>query len=80
MRSPIRWGEAFLRLLSVVEGTADPSTARRDRSASLRTTKGGAEFPLGIGCRDPRSQKRHLVQPSVVVDAALAEMPPVNFL
>ena len=28
MRSPIRYGEAFLRLLPVVEGTADPSTAR----------------------------------------------------
>src|ERR1700688_659248 len=49
--------------------TADPSTARRDRSASLGMTKEGLEFPVGIACWDPRSQKRDLGHPSIEADA-----------
>jgi hypothetical protein len=48
-----------------VRGTADPSTARRDRSASLLMTKGRVGVSVGIGLRDPRSQKRDLGHPSI---------------
>ena len=44
-------------------GTADPSAARL-------MTKGRVAFPLGIGCTDPRSQKRDLGHPSIVTGAA----------
>jgi hypothetical protein len=48
-----------------VRETADPSTARRDRSASLLMTKGMVSVSSGNGLRDPRSQKRDLGHPSV---------------
>jgi hypothetical protein len=37
-----------------------------------RDDKGKVGFPVGIGCTDPRSQKRDLGHPSIVADAALA--------
>jgi hypothetical protein len=43
-------------------------------------TKGGAEFPIGIGCRDPRSQRRDPGHPSIVADAAPVELTRANFL
>jgi hypothetical protein len=36
---------------------------------TLGMTKGRVEFPVGIGCKDPRSQKRDLGHPSRVHDA-----------
>jgi hypothetical protein len=36
----------------------------------MLTTQGRAGFPSGIGCTDPRSQKRDLGHPSIVFNAA----------
>jgi hypothetical protein len=33
-------------------------------------TKGGVEFPVGIGCGDPKSQKLDLGHPSTITDDA----------
>jgi hypothetical protein len=43
------------------EGSAEPQIP----SASLLMTRGGWVFPVGIGLRDPRSQKRDLGHPSI---------------
>jgi hypothetical protein len=38
-------------------------------SQLLGMTKGSVGFPVGIGCKDPRSQKRDLGHPSITSDA-----------
>jgi hypothetical protein len=51
--------------LWLMEGTADPSTARRDRSATLGMTKGGVAFASAVdaeGWREPCLPCRFVIQ------------------
>jgi hypothetical protein len=53
-----------LRLASAL----DLGLRERRSLGFARDDKGEGGFSLGIGCRDPRSQKRDLGRPSIVSD------------
>jgi hypothetical protein len=63
---------AHFMLLSLTKAAHAAMSSAAWQEIRVGMTKGMVGFPLEIGCRDPRSQKRDLGHPSIVSDTDLS--------